>query len=152
MNPSDTVTASGAAYPYGTEDTLDFHQLPVDPDEGLPQAFTCPIGDMAYDFGLYANLETGDDDPPGTLYDLAAPSRIKVPARPPGYLVLRVVRLGAEGPRVEFLCKLVAEPPLVHRTERLAIRLLEAKVARGNLNGRGHYGSSIVIGVAQRWA
>ncbi|MEV3912616.1 hypothetical protein [Streptomyces canus] len=131
---------------------LDFHQLPVEPDEGLPQAFSCLIGDTAYDFGLYANLDVGADDPPQTLYDLAGPSRTAAPASPAGYLVLRVVRQGPDGPRVEFLRKLVAEPALVHRTQRLAIRLLEAKVARGNLNGRGHYDSRIVIGVAQRWA
>ncbi|MEU0740849.1 hypothetical protein [Streptomyces sp. NPDC006134] len=129
-----------------------FHRLPVDPDEGLPQAFGCVIGGTRYDFGLYAVLGDAGDDPPSTLYDLASPGRITVPSAPPGYLVLRVARRGPDGPRVVLLRKLVPEPDLVHHAGRLAIRLLEAKVARGNLNGRGHYGSSIVIGVALRWA
>ncbi|MGW4895345.1 hypothetical protein ACWEQL_24200 [Kitasatospora sp. NPDC004240] len=131
---------------------LDFRRLPVEPDEGLPQAFSCPIGGVGYDFGLYATVHAGADDPPETLYDLAAPARIREPTGPPGYLVLRVVGPGPDGPRVLFLRKLVAEPELVHHADRLAIRLLEARLARGNLNGRGHFGSEIVIGVALRWA
>ncbi|BDM70861.1 hypothetical protein HEK616_43480 [Streptomyces nigrescens] len=150
MNPSAPVPPPGPASPPGTG-PLAFHQLPVEPDDGLPQAFTCLIGDTPYDFGVYANLDVGADDPPGTLYDLAAPARISAPTPPPGYLVLRVMRPGPQGPQVEFLRKLVVEPELVHRSARLAIRLLEARLARGNLNGRGHYGSRIVIGVAQLW-
>ncbi|MFI9328827.1 hypothetical protein ACIGZJ_14915 [Kitasatospora sp. NPDC052868] len=132
--------------------TLEFRRLPVEPDEGLPQAFNCPIGGIGYDFGLYAAVRTGADDPPQTLYDLAAPARPGGESGPPGYLVLRVVGPGPQGPRVVFLRKLVAEPDLVHYADRLAIRLLEARLARGNLNGGGHFGSSIVIGVALRWA
>ncbi|MFF4287535.1 hypothetical protein ACWCXK_31355 [Streptomyces sp. NPDC001739] len=150
MNPSDAVPPPGTASPLGTG-PLDFRQLPVEPDEGLPQAFTCLIGDTPYDFAVYANLDVGADDPPQTVYDLAAPVRISIPTPPPGYLVLRVMRPGPQGPQVEFLRKLVVEPQLVHRSARLAIRLLEARLARGNLNGRGHYGSRIVIGVAQLW-
>ncbi|MFD0277840.1 hypothetical protein ACFVHB_28575 [Kitasatospora sp. NPDC127111] len=135
-----------------TQEFQEFHRLPVEPDEGLPQAFGCLIGATAYDFGLYASLVPLATDPPETLYDLAPATRITVPTAPPGYLVLRVVRHGPDGPRVVFLRKLPAEPGLIHHAGPLAIRLLEARVARGNLNGRGHYGSSIVIGVAQRWA
>ncbi|MER5276497.1 hypothetical protein ABT025_12160 [Streptomyces sp. NPDC002809] len=135
-----------------------FHRLPVEPDAGLPQAFRCPVGDIAYDFALYANFDGGEDDPPETLYDLAEWSRSPQPIRPelqpvpPGHLVLRVSGPGADGPRVLFLRKLVPEPDLVHAAGPLAVKLVEAVVARGNLNGSGHYGSRIVIGVAQRWA
>ncbi|WP_030760458.1 hypothetical protein [Streptomyces griseus] len=135
-----------------------FQRLPVEPDAGLPQVFRCPVGETAYDFALYANFDGGADDPPETLYDLAAYAaapRPKGPASrppPPGHLVLRVAGPGPDGPRVLFLRKLVAEPDLVHVAGPLAIRLVEATVARGNLNGLGHYGSRIVIGVARRWA
>ena len=136
---------------------LQFLRLPVVPDEGLPQAFSCLVGDTGYDFGLYANFQGGEEDPPETLYDLAAPARAPQPTapgrqlRPPGYLVLRVAGQGPAGPRVLFLRKLVAEPELVHEAGPLAITLAEAVLARGNLNGSGHFGSRIVIGVAQRW-
>ncbi|MFF1867663.1 hypothetical protein [Streptomyces sp. CB03911] len=135
-----------------------FRQLPVEPDEGLPQAFDCQVGDTGYDFRLYADFDGGEDDPPGTLYDLVALSRAPQPVepgrqvRPPGYLVLRVAGPGPAGPHVLLLRKLVAEPELVHEAGPLAIRLVEAVIARGNLNGSGHFGSRIVIGVAQRWA
>ncbi|MEW1913745.1 hypothetical protein AB0442_35860 [Kitasatospora sp. NPDC085895] len=135
-----------------TAPDLVFNRLPVEPDEGLPQAFGCLIGSTAYDFGLYVELAPPDTDPPEALYDLAAPAPSARPAAPPGYLVLRVVRHGADGPRTVFLRKLVVEPQHVHTAGQLAIRLVTARVARGNLNGRGHYGSEIVIGVAQRWA
>ncbi|MFJ6575580.1 hypothetical protein ACIQMY_06390 [Streptomyces sp. NPDC091368] len=135
-----------------------FLRLPVEPDQGLPQVFRCPVGDTAYDFALYANFDGGQDDPPETLYDLTEWGRAPQPldpaprGEPPGHLVLRVAGPGPAGPRVLFLRKLVAEPDLVHEAGPLAIRLVEATVARGNLNGSGHYGSRIVIGVALRWA
>ncbi|WP_426367434.1 hypothetical protein [Streptomyces sp. E-08] len=134
-----------------------FHRLPVDPDAGLPQVFRCPVGEATYDFALYANFDGGEDDPPETLYDLAAYSRAPQPNDPglrpvpPGHLVLRVEGPGPDGPRVLLLRKLVPEPDLVHEAGPLAVRLVEATVARGNLNGLGHYGSRIVIGVARRW-
>jgi hypothetical protein len=134
-----------------------FHRLPVEPDAGLPQVFRCPVGDIAYDFALYANFDGGEDDPPETLYDLAEWSRVPQPIKPelqpvpPGHLVLRVTGPGPDGPRVLFLRKLVPEPDLVHAAGPLALKLVEATVARGNLNGSGHYGSRIVIGVARRW-
>jgi hypothetical protein len=132
--------------------SLQFFQLPVLADQGLPQAFTCTIGTTSYDFGLYANIRAGDSDPPETLYDLTSASGVAKPADPPGYLVLRIVRQGPAGPQVIFLRKLVPEPGLIHYGAELAINARTAIVARGNLNGTGSYGSQIVIGVAQRWA
>lgn len=133
-------------------DAPEYRRLPVEADEGLPQVFTCRIGDTSYEFGLYAVVDARPDDPLDTVYDLGPGPAADPPVAPPGYLVLRVVRQGPGGPQTTLLRKLVAEPGLVHPADRLAVRLLEARVARGNLNGRGHYGSSIVIGVAQRWA
>ncbi|MFD3565999.1 hypothetical protein [Streptomyces sp. NPDC058667] len=136
---------------------LRFQRLPVEPDAGLPQAFRCPVGNTPFTFALYANFHGGEQDPPETLYDLVEGSRTPCPQaasaqpRPPGCLVLRVIGTGPDGPRVLFLRKLVPEPNLVHEAGPLAFRLVEATVARGNLNGSGHYGSRIVIGVARRW-
>jgi hypothetical protein len=131
---------------------LQFFQLPVLADQGLPQAFSCTIGVTSYDFGIYASINTGDGDPPETMYDLASASGLAEPADPPGYLVLRIVRQGPAGPQVIFLRKLVPEPGLVHYGAELAVKAPTAILARGNLNGTGSYGSQIVIGVAQRWA
>jgi hypothetical protein len=135
--------ASTAAVP---DAGLQFFQLPVIADQGLPQAFSCAVGLTSYDFGLYANLDAAPGDPPGTLYDLSSP------ASPPGYLVLRIARQGTSQDQVIFLRKLVPEPGLVHYGAELAVKAATLILARGNLNGTGSYGSHIVIGVAQRWA
>ncbi len=131
---------------------LQFFQLPVIEDQGLPQAFSCDIGSRSYDFALYANLDVPASDPPETVYDLSSAAAAVIPASPPGFLVLRVVAAGLAGSQVIFLRKLVPEPQLVHYGGDLAIKLLKATIARGNLNGSGHYGTQIVMGAAQRWA
>ncbi len=131
---------------------LQFFQLPVAADQGLPQVFSCTMGATNYDFGVYANITVGESDPPETRYDLTPPSGLAKPADPPGYLVLRIVRQGTDGPRVIFLRKVVPEPGLIHYGSELAIKVTAAILARGNLNGAGSYGSQILIGVAQRWA
>ncbi len=132
--------------------SLQFSQLPVLADQGLPQAFSCTIGATSYDFGVYANINADESDPPQTLYDLAAPAGPTGSADPPGYLVLRIARQGPDGPQVIFLRKLVPEPELIHYGAELAVKAVTAILARGNMNGTGSYGSQIVIGVAQRWA
>jgi hypothetical protein len=131
---------------------LAFVQLPVMPDQGLPQAFTCQVASRSYDFGVYASLDFDESDPPETIYDLAVSVPSTTPSAPPGFLVLRVVGQAAAGSQVILLRKLVPEPGLVHFGGELAFKLLQARVARGNLNGSGHYGTQIVIGVAARWA
>ena len=131
---------------------LQFLTLPVVPDQGLPQAFSCDVGSQGYDFALYANVEAPLSDPPDTVYDLATSGPSSRPGSPRGYLVLRVSSSGGAGAAVLLLRKLVPEAGLVHHAGPLAIKCVQARVARGNLNGVGHFGSQIVIGVAQRWA
>jgi hypothetical protein len=142
--------------PLGTSETaaadLQFFQLPVLADQGLPQVFSCIVGTTSYDFGVYANITVGESDPPETRYDLAPPGGLATAADPPGYLVLRIVRQDTDGPQVIFLRKVVPEPDLIHYGSELAIKVTAAILARGNLNGAGSYGSQILIGVAQRWA
>lgn len=132
--------------------SLPFYQLPVDPDQGLPQAFSCTIGTSDYDIGLYASISPAASDPLQAVYDLAGPRGLAVAADPPGYLVLRIVRQDPDRPHVIFLRKVIPDPALIHAAAELAVKVVTAVVARGNLNGSGSYGSQIVIGVAQRWA
>lgn len=131
---------------------LQFSQLPVVNDQGLPQVFSCPVGAANYDFALYANLDVPENDPPETLYDLSSSGPSARPASPSGYLVLRVTGQGPSGPQIILLRKLIPEPELIHYGGPLAVKVIRVVIARGNLNGFGHYGTDIAIGVAQRWA
>jgi hypothetical protein len=136
-----TIPGPAAATGFAT----DFAPLPVLPDLGLPQSFSCDIGDIGYVFGVYAVLDVAEADPLETRYDLSTPDAT-------GYLVLRVVQQSAGVPGIVLLRRLVPEPGLVHLAGPLAVRLTEAVVARGNLNGVGSFGSRITIEVARRWA
>jgi hypothetical protein len=129
-----------------------FNQLPLDVDEGLPQRFAVGVGDRSYDITVYANVEAPFRDPPETIYEFAGTpqQQARTLVSPVGYLVLRVDRR-APDPRTILLRKLVVDPDLVHEAHELAFVVKRARVARGNLNGRGRYGSDIVIGVARRW-
>ena len=129
--------------------TLTFRRLPFTPDDGLPQAVTCAVGALSYDFAIYVSVTTPDLDPPEEIYDLA---RLGASGTPPGHLVLRIAETGVADPKVLLLRKLVPEPDLVHPAGPLAVKLHEARIARGNLHGAGRYGSRITMGVAQRWA
>lgn len=131
---------------------LQFSQLPVVNDQGLPQVFSCPVGAANYDFALYANLTVPEDDPPETIYDLSTSEPSAEPGSPVGYLVLRIAAQSPAGPQVILLRKLVPGAGLIHYGGPLAAKVVQVKVARGNLNGLRHYGTDIAIGVAQRWA
>jgi hypothetical protein len=127
---------------------VEFRALPLDADEGIPQRVTVSVGGRTYDVSLHAQVTTRRDDPPEHIYDLApAPA----PGSAPGFLVLRIDRRGPDGPQTLLLRKLVVDPTLVHEAHELAVVLREARIARGNLNGRGQLGSRVVIGVAERW-
>lgn len=130
---------------------LQFRLLPVDADQGLPQSFTFSIASASYTVFLYASIAVRDSDPLEQLYDLSSPSGHPNPQSPPGYLVIRIDRRTPGGAETLLLRKLVPEPAVVHTARELAVVLRQAVIARGNLNGRGRFGSKIVIGIAPRW-
>jgi len=90
-------------------------------------------------------------DPPETVYDLAPLEPTAQPLPPPGYLVLRVARAGAPAQPL-LLGKVVVDPALVQEASEIGLVVRRARVARGNLNGSGHFGTDIVIGVGRLWA
>lgn len=129
---------------------LEFLRLPVDPDLGLPQRFTIAAGGDRYLVSLYANLPGAPPEPLDHVFDLAPPERRAVPESPPGFLVLRIDRLGPAAKTI-LLRKIVPDRHLVHPAEELAVSVRRARLARGNLNSRGRLGSAFEIGVARRW-
>lgn len=131
---------------------LDFRRVPVDPDEGLPQHFSVPLGDATYEFGLYATLAADPREPLEALHDFAPAPNPTAPSAPDGFLVLRIDRRDALGLETILLRKVVPDPALVHEAAELAVLVDRVRIARGNLNGSGRLGSAIDVWVARRWA
>jgi hypothetical protein len=115
-------------------------RLPINSDEGFPQALRVAFRDRTYGLLLYVNVLEADamvsDD---HVYDLPAPG---------AFMVMRVTRETADGPRVIFQRKLV--PGLEYEAEEVAFRFGPMRVAKRNLNGIGAYGSQVTGGIAER--
>jgi hypothetical protein len=121
-------------------ETRTFRRLPIDADEGFPQAFRLALSGRDYQFRLYANVaEDIVATTPTGLLDLPAARAflvLSVDREEPGGLVTILRRKLV--PRVEYLA---AELVLTFRTMRLDLR---------NLNGVGSFGSLVAGGVAPR--
>jgi hypothetical protein len=116
--------------------------LPINADEGFPQAFRLTFNGRTYQFLLYVNLpEAQLDEHEETIYELPQPG---------AFIVLRVVRETLDGPVTIFQRKLV--PHLEYEAAELALIFDTMRVARLNLNGVGAFGSQLSGRIAARWA
>jgi hypothetical protein len=120
--------------------TLDFFQLPINADEGLPQAFRLAVGDRLYQFRLYANVAE-------ELLNAAPTGPIDLPI-PGAFLVLRVDRESPTGLVTLLQRKLVLDHE--YEAAELALTFRTMRLDPRNLNGFGAFGSQIVGGVARR--
>jgi hypothetical protein len=114
-----------------------FLRLPIDPDEGFPQAFRLTLSNTTYQFGLYANVAES----------LVAGGPIDLPAAG-AFLVLSVAREGPAGPATLLRRKLV--PGVEYEAGPLLLTFRTMRVDPRNLNGLGSFGSQVVGGVAVR--
>ncbi len=124
---------------------VSYLQLPINADEGFPQAFRLAFNNRLYRLLFYVNapeeevLALPDDG----FLDLPAPGSHS-------FMVLSLAREGADGSRVIFQRKLVLN--LDYAAAELALRFTRIHVAKGNLNGVGAFGSEVGGLVAARWA
>ena len=115
-------------------------RLPINGDEGFPQALRVGFRDQTYGLLLYVNVLEGDPaTPEDHVYDLPAPG---------AFMVMRVTRETVEGPRVIFQRKLV--PNLEYEAAEVAFLFRQMRVAKRNLNGIGAHGSQVTGGIAER--
>jgi len=115
-------------------------RLPIDGDEGFPQALRVAFQGRTYGLLLYVNVLDADPlTPDDHVYDLPAPG---------AFMVMRVTRETAEGPLVIFQRKLV--PDLEYEAAEVAFLFRRMRVAKRNLNGIGAYGSEVTGGIAER--
>lgn len=126
-----------------------FLQLPVNADEGFPQAFRFAAGSNAYTVTLQVSVAeellpvpgapAGSDDRLNAVLDLPQPG---------AFMVATLTRDDASGGTVLLRRKLV--PDLVYRAGELLVTVQSMQVAMQNLGGPGSYGSQVVAGVALR--
>jgi hypothetical protein len=120
--------------------SLSFFALPIQEDEGFPQAFRLSVGNRSYQFRFYANVaEELLDAAPSGLLDLPA-------AR--AFLVLSVDREETAGVTTILRRKLV--PGVEYHAAELALTFPTMRIDPRNLNGVGSFGSQVAGGVALR--
>jgi hypothetical protein len=111
----------------------------VDPDDGFPQSFLLGIDDRTYRVELYVDvpehlLDRRSD--PRTLLDLVGSAT--TPAQ--GMLVGTLVRQSPDGTPVQLLRRRLL-PGLLYTAGELLLVVDEMRIAVGNLNGAGSFGS-----------
>lgn len=118
-----------------------FLRLPIDPDEGFPQAFVLAFLGATYELSFYVNIAEGTAPDEDGIYELPMDR---------AFMVLTVTRQTAEGPVILARRKLV--PQQIVEAGELLLRFATMKVAQLNLNGVGPHGSVVEGEVAARWA
>ncbi len=118
-----------------------YFQLPIDADEGFPQAFRLNFNNTNYQIVLYANVQ--EDTPPDAngFYNLPAPA---------AFMVMRVLREDPAGTTVILQRKLVLNQE--YEAADVAFLFTQLRVSKSNLNGVGSFGSQVTGGIAKRWA
>jgi hypothetical protein len=117
--------------------------LPINADEGFPQAFRLSFGGQVYQILLYANVAEH-------IAAQAAPDEVFSLPQDGAFLVMRALRESPDGLTAIFQRKLV--PELEYEAAELAFIFHTMQVAKKNLNGQGAFGSVVRGGIAARWA
>jgi hypothetical protein len=121
-------------------------RLPVEADDGFPQAFQFAYAGRTYRVGIYVAVAEHQLEPhgadPRTPIDIAGADP---QSRPSGRLVADVVRK-ADGHDTVLLHRRLL-PGLSYVVAELRLDVVRASVAIGNLNGRGPFGSQLDIRV-----
>lgn len=122
-------------------DLSGYLQLPVNADDGFPQAFRLALGTATYTVELAVTVVEE------TL--LASGRRLALPA--PGAFMVATVTRESPGPvRVVLRRKLV--PGLECQGAELSLVMVSMVVDPRNLGSPGAFGSQVTAGVAARWA
>jgi hypothetical protein len=126
-----------------------FLQLPVNADEGFPQAFRIAMGSQTYTVTLQVDVAEELLPTPGAPAgnDSRLEAVLQLP-QPGAFVVATLARDDAAGGTVLLRRKLV--PGLIYRAGELLLTVQSMQVALRNLGGPGSFGSQIVAGVALR--
>lgn len=124
--------------------------LPVDADDGFPQAFLLATNGNTYRFEFHVNIAeeqllAAQPVAARTLLDLVGDASAPAGA-PAGILVMAVTRQDPAGDVPLLRCRVL--PGLVYDARDLLLTFTSIVVAAGNLNGAGSFGSALGAGVA----
>lgn len=130
--------------------TAGLRSLPVVADDGFPQSFLLALDGRTYRVDLHVDVpehvlgHDGPVDPRATL-DVVGSATASAPA----ILVAAVVRQDEDGGTTTLLRRRLL-PGQVHHAGELVLVLDEVRVAVGNLNGAGAFGSVLRARVGTR--
>jgi hypothetical protein len=137
------------AAPIDVLEPVALRRLPVNGDEGFPQAFLLGLGERTYRIELYVNVAEAELPrrglDPRTMIDVSGGGDT---GNPRGSLIGAVVRQDPAGEVVLLRRRLL--PGLGYQAVEVELVLDTAVIAVGNLNGAGAYGSVIDARVGRR--
>lgn len=133
--------------------TASLRRLPVDADEGFPQSFLLALAELTYRVELYVDVPEHLLPPrpaPRDVIDVvgAAPSAGQ-PHDAAALLVAAIARQQADGVVVPLLRRRLL-PGLTHTAGELVLVVDDVRIAAGNLNGAGQFGSVVEARVGVR--
>lgn len=133
--------------------TAGLRRLPVDADEGFPQSFLLALEELTYRVELYVDVPEHLLPPrpaPRDVIDVvgAAPSAGE-PRDATGLLVAAIARQQTDGVLVPLLRRRLL-PGLMHTASELVLIVDDVRIAAGNLNGAGQFGSVVEARVGVR--
>ncbi|MBU2670215.1 hypothetical protein KOI35_42615 [Actinoplanes bogorensis] len=117
-----------------------FARLPVNPDDGFPQAFRLALGSATYVVTLTVTVVEE------SLLDGGEPL---VLPRPGAFMTVEVTRESPGPARTVLRRKLV--PGLELQGAEVVLKAVTMIVDPRNLGAAGAFGSQVLVGVAARW-
>jgi hypothetical protein len=143
----DTVSTSTAQH--ADVDLSSYRTMPVNADEGFPQSFLVALGTSTYRVDLYVNvaehLLPRWPPNPRILIDVVG-DQPELPVK--GSLVCAVFRRGDDGDVPLMRRRLL--PGITHTLDEVSLVVVETRVALGNLNAAGPFGSVVDVRVRVR--
>lgn len=127
--------------------------LPVNADEGFPQSFLLALGERTYSVELYVNtpehLLPSQPSPRQVINVGGGVTKAGSAQNVAGLLVASIARQQADSVLVPLLRRRLL-PGLVYTARELVLVVDELRVAAGNLNGAGRFGSVVRVRVGAR--
>lgn len=130
--------------------TVELRPLPVSADEGFPQSFLLALGERTYRVELYVDVaEHLLPSKPGPREIIDVVGGTPGGRDAIGLVVAAIARQQTDGTLVPLLRRRLL-PGLVHTAREVVLVVDDMRIAVGNLNGAGRFGSVVHARVGAR--